>query len=109
MGTTPSRDGNDASTSTGGVDEQQKNRKKENDDNPPKAGTETTVVCENCAKTTQRDVPEHSPIVQNHVCQDSYNQVDQCMKSNNGQVSKCVMEWQAFRTCHDTKVATVRR
>eukprot|EP00527_Entomoneis_sp_CCMP2396_P003810 CAMPEP_0198143976 /NCGR_PEP_ID=MMETSP1443-20131203/12311_1 /TAXON_ID=186043 /ORGANISM="Entomoneis sp., Strain CCMP2396" /LENGTH=90 /DNA_ID=CAMNT_0043807291 /DNA_START=105 /DNA_END=378 /DNA_ORIENTATION=+ len=59
------------------------------------------VVCVNCAKTTQKDVPTNSTVTEN--CSDVYTIVDQCMKSNKGQISKCVVEWQSFKACHETK------
>ena len=69
--------------------------------------TKGNVVCENCAKSTQRNVPDNSSIHMH--CQEIYQQVDHCMKANKGQISKCVLEWQKFRQCHETKVAVVQQ
>ncbi|KAF0727596.1 hypothetical protein Ae201684P_013004 [Aphanomyces euteiches] len=33
-------------------------------------------------------------------CKELYEIVDECMKRNNGGVSACNEEWQAFRSCH---------
>mmetsp|Transcript_4415 Transcript_4415/g.9461 ORF Transcript_4415/g.9461 Transcript_4415/m.9461 type:complete len:80 (+) Transcript_4415:51-290(+) len=62
------------------------------------------VVCENCAKSTQQELPaEDATRTQ---CWDVYAKVEDCMKAHQGQISQCVVEWQTFQQCHETKVAT---
>jgi len=54
------------------------------------------IVCENCAKETQKDLPAGEP----DTCMEQYLAVDLCMKANKGQVTSCVDEWKAFQDCH---------
>jgi len=61
--------------------------------------TNEKVVCVDCDKSMQVDAPESSEAM--NVCQDSYQAVDRCMKTHDGQVSSCTTEWTAFRTCHE--------
>eukprot|EP00814_Leptocylindrus_danicus_P008824 CAMPEP_0116020542 /NCGR_PEP_ID=MMETSP0321-20121206/9857_1 /TAXON_ID=163516 /ORGANISM="Leptocylindrus danicus var. danicus, Strain B650" /LENGTH=75 /DNA_ID=CAMNT_0003491249 /DNA_START=128 /DNA_END=358 /DNA_ORIENTATION=- len=37
----------------------------------------------------------------NQKCTEEYQAVDQCMKSNNGQISPCQREWKEFRICRE--------
>jgi uncharacterized protein YgiB involved in biofilm formation len=69
------------------------------------------VVCENCDKSTQVDLPP--PPVDDttssisttssvtSLCRTQYQNVDRCMRENKGQISKCAVQWDAFRKCHD--------
>jgi len=58
--------------------------------------TRTKPVCENCDKKTQKEMPTDEP----EDCLDQYVAVDECMKSNKGQVTSCVDEWREFQACH---------
>ena len=87
--------------------------RKEDDDDKPKVGGDKKIVCENCDKSTQVDVPHNtnddessvlvvsSAAAPGQACRTSYEQVDRCMKDNKGQISKCVAQWNDFRKCHE--------
>ncbi|CAB9507957.1 expressed unknown protein [Seminavis robusta] len=59
------------------------------------------VVCENCDKSTQKDLPDNTIASSGNACGDFYQSVSACMTENKGQVSACAKEWDAFRKCHD--------
>jgi hypothetical protein len=61
-----------------------------NDNNP---------ICIDCAKETQVDVPDDDMTTLG-VCAKQYETVNNCMKLNNGQITSCKDEWQAFQLCH---------
>jgi hypothetical protein len=75
---------------------------------------EKEVVCVDCQKETQKDLPSKS--VNNDkggssnpassVCADLYENVAKCMNQNQGQVSACRDEWKSFQSCHDLKSST---
>lgn len=62
----------------------------------PHGPNEEKIVCENCAKETQKDLPADEP----DQCMEQYFAVDLCMKENRGQVTSCVQEWKEFHACH---------
>jgi hypothetical protein len=95
-----------------------KQRNDEIQQQQPEAEAATTtkkqkVVCENCDKSTQVDLPPPPPVNDTEdsastsinsstsLCRTQYQDVDRCMRENKGQISKCVSQWDAFRTCHD--------
>ena len=53
------------------------------------------VVCENCDKKTQQDLPSN----EENDCLGFYRAVDRCMLANRGQVSSCIDEWREFKFC----------
>ena len=63
--------------------------------------SKTTVVCENCDKKTQKELPDD----QKDDCMGFYVTVDKCMRSNRGQVSACVDEWREFQSCRSQQTS----
>eukprot|EP00549_Striatella_unipunctata_P009997 CAMPEP_0118673062 /NCGR_PEP_ID=MMETSP0800-20121206/110_1 /TAXON_ID=210618 ORGANISM="Striatella unipunctata, Strain CCMP2910" /NCGR_SAMPLE_ID=MMETSP0800 /ASSEMBLY_ACC=CAM_ASM_000638 /LENGTH=75 /DNA_ID=CAMNT_0006568077 /DNA_START=23 /DNA_END=250 /DNA_ORIENTATION=+ len=57
--------------------------------------------CIECDIKNQKAVPDDSSSSQGSVCSSSYDAVAECMTANNGQVSKCVPQWDAFKKCHE--------
>ena len=64
--------------------------------NEDERSKDNEILCENCDKKTQKDLPADEP----EQCMDQYTRVDQCMKANRGQVTSCVEEWKEFQACH---------
>ena len=58
------------------------------------------VVCIDCDKKTQKDLPDDNSSSASNDCKDSYVKVTTCMDANNGQISACVNEWDEFKECH---------
>lgn len=61
------------------------------------------VVCEDCEKSTQKDLPQESTSSQGMPCEKTYLAVSECMANYKGQISSCVKEWDAFKECHEKK------
>lgn len=61
----------------------------------------SSVVCVNCAKDTQVDVPEDdtATLVK---CANEYKLVTACMTKNRSQISSCINEWKLFQQCHES-------
>lgn len=77
-------------------------------------------ICVNCDKKTQKALPEidiqkksgsntnsdknvnpsPSSAGSGQPCEESYGKVTVCMESNEGQITKCRVEWDAFKQCH---------
>ena len=55
------------------------------------------VVCENCEKSTQKELPDNSLASQGMVCSEAYQVVSACMVANKGQIFACSKEWETFR------------
>lgn len=66
------------------------------------ASKQREVVCVDCDKKTQKDLPaDHSSSAsKGSPCEEPYARVAACMDANKGQVSLCVEEWDAFKDCH---------
>lgn len=56
--------------------------------------TKGNTICVDCDKQTQVDRPSADSD-----CMAEYRTVDECMKLHEGQISKCVSEWDAFKLC----------
>lgn len=74
-------------------------------------------VCENCHKSTQKPLP--STNTSNHDdanngddkdsqirCMEQYEQVEDCMKQNKGQIVPCSNAWQIFKQCREQTTTT---
>jgi hypothetical protein len=61
------------------------------------------VVCENCDKSTQKELPQVSTAAQGMACEKVYLAVSECMDKHKGQISSCVKEWDAFKACHEKR------
>jgi hypothetical protein len=74
-------------------------------------------VCENCHKSTQKPLP--STNTSNHddanngddedsqiQCMEQYEQVEDCMKQNKGQIVPCSNAWQIFKQCREQTTTT---
>mmetsp|Transcript_8018 Transcript_8018/g.11510 ORF Transcript_8018/g.11510 Transcript_8018/m.11510 type:complete len:81 (-) Transcript_8018:650-892(-) len=59
------------------------------------------IECVDCNKKTQKEAPGHSSSSEGMKCEIPYARVNTCMMKNEGQVSKCVREWDEFKACHD--------
>ena len=60
------------------------------------------VVCENCDKKTQKDLPEQDKVASPGMpCSEAYRAVSSCMDKYNGQIHPCAKEWDVFRACHE--------
>lgn len=63
-----------------------------------------SVVCEDCDKSTQKDLPETDTTSgSGQPCESQYSKVASCMSQHSGQISACADEWKAFRQCHEDK------
>ena len=73
--------------------------KTSNDDND---NDKSKVVCVDCDKKTQKDLPNQTASAsKGQPCALSYQTVTECMETNQGQITACAKEWQAFRQCHE--------
>lgn len=63
------------------------------------------VVCEDCDKKTQKDLPETSTSSEGMPCEAAYAAVTKCMAEHKGQISPCVKEWDEFKACHEKRNA----
>jgi len=64
------------------------------------------VVCEECDRKTQKELPAASTSSEGMPCQEAYSAVTKCMAKHNGQISPCVKEWDVFKACHEKRNAT---
>ena len=65
------------------------------------------VVCEDCDKKTQKELPEGSAVASEGMpCQTAYARVTKCMAEHKGQISPCVKEWDEFKACHERQNAS---
>ena len=59
-------------------------------------------ICIDCDKKTQKDLPsDDATSSEGAPCQAAYKAVTDCMTKNNGQIGPCVLEWTAFKECHE--------
>mmetsp|Transcript_764 Transcript_764/g.1381 ORF Transcript_764/g.1381 Transcript_764/m.1381 type:complete len:80 (-) Transcript_764:321-560(-) len=67
-----------------------------------KQTTENEVVCIDCDKKTQKDLPSNksSSASEGMPCEEVYAKVVACMDKHQGQVSPCTKEWDEFKKCH---------
>jgi len=75
-----------------------KKKKESQDDGSP-------VVCENCQKSTQVDLPtsDQEVAAQGNPCGIIYNKVQTCMEENQGQIVPCADVWQEFKICRQNQ------
>ena len=67
---------------------------------------ETKTECIDCQSQKEKSLKltrENQKALSNQLCFTEYASVDECMKSNKGQVSKCVDEWKLFRMCRQNQ------
>ena len=62
---------------------------------------EEEVICLDCDKKNQKDLPSDDPVSQEgQPCGRIYEKVTICMNQNQGQISSCTEEWKLFQECH---------
>lgn len=79
----------------------------------PETSPNKPPVCENCQKSSQRELPRDDPLVAveqqqgggRHPCAPIYDRVEACMSEFRGQISPCSTVWQEFRECRDGHAA----
>lgn len=60
------------------------------------------VVCENCQKSTQKELPEDDQTTgDGQACAAIYERVVSCMDANRGQIAPCSDVWQSFKQCRE--------
>ena len=58
-------------------------------------------ICVDCDKSKQVNLPSNDEISsKGQVCEGLYKSVSDCMSRNNGQITACTHEWNAFKQCH---------
>lgn len=71
---------------------------------PDKSNTDNSddkVICIDCDKKNQKDLPKDDPLLQkDQPCASFYEAVCACNTKYDGQISSCTKEWDAFRKCH---------
>jgi hypothetical protein len=64
-------------------------------------GGDDEVICLDCDKKNQKDLPSDDPVSQTgQPCANIYEKVTDCMSKHQGQISSCTEEWESFRRCH---------
>mmetsp|Transcript_6866 Transcript_6866/g.13942 ORF Transcript_6866/g.13942 Transcript_6866/m.13942 type:complete len:100 (-) Transcript_6866:1554-1853(-) len=65
------------------------------------SGGDDGVICLDCDKKNQKDLPTDDPVSQKgQPCAGVYQTVSDCMTKHEGQISSCTDEWDSFRKCH---------
>mmetsp|Transcript_53331 Transcript_53331/g.129641 ORF Transcript_53331/g.129641 Transcript_53331/m.129641 type:complete len:99 (-) Transcript_53331:1801-2097(-) len=77
--------------------------------NPPSQSS-IPPVCIDCDISKKRDLPATDDIVSSSSsssgssasgpCAASYQEVEQCMKEQHGQIAPCAKQWSEFNQCH---------
>lgn len=68
--------------------------------------TASPPICEDCQPDKQKPLPPQDNIsAQGGPCAPFYEFVESCMKINEGQISMCKEEWDAFKKCHEANKA----
>lgn len=66
------------------------------------AKEENEVICIECDKKTQKDLPSNDVLSSEGMpCEKEYALVSSCMKEKAGQVSSCSSHWDKFKLCHE--------
>ena len=74
-------------------------KKDKHDTNQPT--TNTKVICIDCDKKTQKELPANDRTSSSgQPCETWYQAVATCMNTHHGQISSCTREWDAFKQCH---------
>jgi len=93
---------NDTSSSSTPIISSTTDKTKTGDDN--NNNNEVKVICLDCDKKNQKDLPTSDPVsAPNQPCSSFYETVCECMTKYEGQISSCTEEWDAFRKCHQQK------
>jgi hypothetical protein len=81
------------------------NLRQDNQEDTTKSATARgkAIICEDCEKITQKEVPSNSSSSDGGACEQDYMSVAACMKAFHGQVSPCQELWSAFKKCHDRR------
>mmetsp|Transcript_26353 Transcript_26353/g.54003 ORF Transcript_26353/g.54003 Transcript_26353/m.54003 type:complete len:91 (-) Transcript_26353:471-743(-) len=64
-------------------------------------GTAEKIVCVDCDRKTQKELPDVSSSSAGMPCEDVYAAVAECTKEHAGQVAPCREQWDAFKACHE--------
>eukprot|EP00429_Kryptoperidinium_foliaceum_P045703 CAMPEP_0176103318 /NCGR_PEP_ID=MMETSP0120_2-20121206/51834_1 /TAXON_ID=160619 /ORGANISM="Kryptoperidinium foliaceum, Strain CCMP 1326" /LENGTH=79 /DNA_ID=CAMNT_0017437401 /DNA_START=61 /DNA_END=300 /DNA_ORIENTATION=+ len=64
--------------------------------------TDPVPECIDCLPDKKQPLPPRDKITSDGgPCAPFYEFVDSCMNINNGQITKCKEEWEAFKKCYD--------
>lgn len=66
------------------------------------------VVCVDCDKKTQKDLPSDNSSAASTDCKEVYAQVVACMDKQYKRVAQCKDEWREFKLCHEAKNGIVK-
>mmetsp|Transcript_10397 Transcript_10397/g.14681 ORF Transcript_10397/g.14681 Transcript_10397/m.14681 type:complete len:80 (-) Transcript_10397:334-573(-) len=69
--------------------------------NNDKTDKNEKVECIDCKRETQKEAPANASSSDGMKCEIPYTKVNSCMIKNEGQITKCVREWDEFKACHD--------
>lgn len=63
--------------------------------------TDDTVVCIDCDRKTQKDLPSSDGLSSEGMpCDNIYANVVACMDEHKGQIAPCTKQWDEFKACH---------
>ena len=66
------------------------------------------IVCIDCDKKTQKDLPSDNSRAASTDCKEVYAQVVACMDKQYKRVAQCKDEWREFKLCHEAKNSIVK-
>jgi len=69
---------------------------------------EEVVVCVDCDKKTQKDLPSDNSSAASTDCKEQYARVVTCMDKQYKRVAQCKDEWREFKLCHEAKNSIVK-